>query len=84
LPEGLVDGRLNFYALLDVLSVVSLFNTLGEGGDVVGPSQLVPARLRLHFFIPKLDLLPTSDRDEHHHEQRTQGNPTLRHHAFLL
>ena len=51
-PEGLVDRRLNFHALLDVHPVLSLFNTLGEGGKIVGPSQLVPEHLRVTLLHP--------------------------------
>ena len=51
-PDGLVDRRLNFHALLDVHPVLSLVNTLGEGGEIVGPGQLVLEYLRLRYFIP--------------------------------
>jgi len=73
-PHGLLDGRLNFQACLDFSPVSVLVYTLGEGGEVVGPSQLVPERLRVLFFILRLDLLPTGECSEHRHEQHPQDN----------
>ncbi len=75
-PDGLLDGRLNFQACLDVPPVLCLFDTLAKGGDVVGPSQFLPERLCVHFFFLSLAILPKGECAKRRHEQHPQDNPS--------